>query len=207
MNINSGELKHRILLQKRQISNTIDGYVNETFIDHKKVWARAKNLFGNEYFAALAANAENTIKFTIRYRTDITSDMIIIFNGKTYSISFHDNINHENKYLELKAVETLFKSFVLFRKEKAMDSLNRPINSQPKMQGVYQCCFKLKNESYVDETPQYTINKTITIMTSLNVYIKPGDIIQIDNDKYIASVPLNVMNKYFEINLTLKKDA
>lgn len=44
--------------------------------------------------------------FTIRYPvTEITRDMLIIFNNKTYEIQYLNNINEENVELEIQAKE------------------------------------------------------------------------------------------------------
>lgn len=44
--------------------------------------------------------------FTIRYpKTEITRDMVVLFNGKTYTIEYLNNVNEENVELEIQAKE------------------------------------------------------------------------------------------------------
>ena len=44
--------------------------------------------------------------FTIRYpKTEITRDMIIEFNSKTYTIEYLNNVDEENVELEIQAKE------------------------------------------------------------------------------------------------------
>lgn len=44
--------------------------------------------------------------FTIRYpKTEINRDMLIDFNGKTYSIEYLNNVNENNVELEIQAKE------------------------------------------------------------------------------------------------------
>ncbi|WP_431188446.1 phage head closure protein [Caloranaerobacter azorensis] len=74
-------------------------------MDIKTVWARVSNLYGKEYFAAAAVQAENTIKFLIRYTDGIDTDMRILFKGKQYNITSIDNIKYANKFIEIKATE------------------------------------------------------------------------------------------------------
>jgi SPP1 family predicted phage head-tail adaptor len=100
-----GDLKKRITFQK--LTNIINdnGFEIENWIDVKTVWARVSNLYGKEYFAAAAVQAENTIKFLIRYTDGIDTDMRILFKGKQYNITSIDNIKYANKFIEIKATE------------------------------------------------------------------------------------------------------
>lgn len=100
-----GDLRHRITLQK--LTNTVNenGFELETWEDVKTVWAAASNLHGREYFAAAAVQAENTVKFTIRYLEGLDTAMRILFRGKQYNITAIDNIKYQNRYLEIKALE------------------------------------------------------------------------------------------------------
>ena len=103
--MNPGELRHRIRLQKLETVVNENGFEEEEWIDHKKVWASIKNLHGREYFEAAAVQKENTVKFIIRYLPGIDTSMKILFKGKNYDITSIDNIRYENKYIEIKGVE------------------------------------------------------------------------------------------------------
>lgn len=103
--MNPGELRHRIRLQKLETVVNENGFEEEEWIDHKKVWASIKNLHGREYFEAAAVQKENTVKFVIRYVPGIDTSMKILFKGKYYDITQIDNIRYENKYIEIKGVE------------------------------------------------------------------------------------------------------
>lgn len=50
-------------------------------------WARIEGFRGKEYYEAQRVNNENTFKITIRYRKNITADMIIKYAGDTYYIN------------------------------------------------------------------------------------------------------------------------
>ena len=102
-----GELKHRITLQKLVTVVNPNGFEVETWEDFKTVWAAASNLHGREYFAAAAVQAENTVKFTIRYLAGIDSAMRILFQGKQYNITAIDNIKYQNRFIEIKAQEVV----------------------------------------------------------------------------------------------------
>lgn len=100
-----GELRYRITLQKLSSTTNDNGFEVENWIDIKIVWASVCNLYGKEYFEAAAAQAEKTVKFTIRFIDGIDETMRIMFKGKIYNITFIDNIKYRNKFIEIKALE------------------------------------------------------------------------------------------------------
>lgn len=101
----SEELKHRITIQVLETLTNENGFEIETWVDFRDLWAAVTNLHGREYFAAAAVQAENTVKFTIRYTDEIDTTMRIFFKGKQYNITSIDNIKYENKFIEIMAME------------------------------------------------------------------------------------------------------
>jgi len=100
-----GEMRHRITIQRVTISTNDNGYEVETPEVIKEVWAKVSNLHGKEFFEAKAVQAENTVKFTIRYISGFDQSMQILFQGKTYNITAIDNIKYRNEYIEIQAKE------------------------------------------------------------------------------------------------------
>lgn len=100
-----GDLRHRITLQKYNETTDDEGFSTQEWQDIATVWASVENLFGREYWQAAAIQAENTVKFIIRYRKDVTTDMRIQFQGQQYEIISIDNIKYKNEYIEIKAKE------------------------------------------------------------------------------------------------------
>lgn len=100
-----GDLRHRIILQKFVETTDEEGFSTQEWQDVATVWASVENLYGREYWQAAAIQAENTVKFIIRYRNDITNDMRIKFKDKLYNIISIDNIKYRNEYKEIKAKE------------------------------------------------------------------------------------------------------
>ncbi|MDO3680428.1 phage head closure protein [Paenibacillus ehimensis] len=81
-------LNRRITFQKQDGFTTNDeGISVPNWVDHATVWASRRPLRGREFFAAAAVNAENTVRYEIRYRPGITPDMRLLDSGRTYSIS------------------------------------------------------------------------------------------------------------------------
>ncbi len=71
-----------------------------------ETWANVKTTKG---FTLIASNSDFEkayTNFTIRYpKTEITRDMIIVFNKKEYTIEYLNNIDEENIELEIQAKE------------------------------------------------------------------------------------------------------
>lgn len=100
-----GELRHKIVLLEQVSEINERGFEIQSFNEYKSVWAKVLNLSGKEYFQAAAINAENTLKFVIRYLENINLNMRILFKGKQYNIISIDNIKYEKRFIEIKALE------------------------------------------------------------------------------------------------------
>lgn len=100
-----GDLRHRITLQKYTETTDEEGFSIQEWQDIATVWASIENLYGREYWQAAAIQAENTIKFIIRYRKDLPNDMRIKFQDQHYEIISINNIKYKNEYIEIKAKE------------------------------------------------------------------------------------------------------
>lgn len=100
--------KYNKLISIYQVNNGEDecGFKKETKTLLLKTWANVKTTKG---FTLIANNSDFEkayTNFTIRYpKTEITRDMIIEFNSKTYTIEYLNNINEENVELEIQAKE------------------------------------------------------------------------------------------------------
>ena len=101
--MNPGELRHRITLQRLTTTTNENGFEIEEWTDVKTVWASITNLHGREYYEAAAVQAEQTVKFTIRYLSGVDTSMRILFQGKQYNITSIDNIKYQNRFIEIRA--------------------------------------------------------------------------------------------------------
>lgn len=100
-----GTLNKRITIQELKTTINDNGFEVEDWIYFKTVWADVSNLYGREYFDAMAVQMENTVKFTIRYLAGIDTSMRISFGDKHYNITSIDNIKYRNRFIEIKAME------------------------------------------------------------------------------------------------------
>ena len=108
-NVNIGKLDKRITIQKFSTYQNENGFDIEDWVDYKTIWASINNLWGKEFYAAKAVNAENTVEFVVRYSRDLaninTKEYRIFWNNRAFNITFIDNIQYENKWLKIKAIE------------------------------------------------------------------------------------------------------
>lgn len=105
--MNPGELDKRITFQRLTTTTNENGFEEESLEDVNTVWAKVSNLHGREYFQAAAVQAENTVKFMIRYLEGIDTSMKILFQGRQYNITSIDNIKYQNRFMEIKAQEVV----------------------------------------------------------------------------------------------------
>lgn len=98
MSYTAQELNRKITFQEEHIQqDPATGEMVRTWTDHVTVFAKVEPLVGREYLAAAAIQAEDTTKFTCRYRGDLNASMRIAFGGKHYNIQSIQNIRSRNR--------------------------------------------------------------------------------------------------------------
>lgn len=106
---NIGDLRHRITIEKYITTQNENGFDIEKWTPYKTVGASINNLWGKEFYAAKAVQAENTVEFICRYSKNLetlnTKEYRIFWNDRAFNITFIDNIQYKNKWLKIKAIE------------------------------------------------------------------------------------------------------
>ena len=98
MTYTAQELNRKITFRQVTVTqNPSTGEMVETWTDYLSVFAKVEPLVGREYLAAAAIQAEDTTKFTIRYRGDIDPTMQIAFDGKDFNIQSSQNNRSANR--------------------------------------------------------------------------------------------------------------
>ena len=98
MSYTAQELNRKITFQEEIITQDPDtGEMVTAWVDVDSVFAKVEPLVGREYMAAAAIQAEDTTKFTCRYRGDLNASMRIVFDGKNYNIQSIQNIKAANR--------------------------------------------------------------------------------------------------------------
>ncbi len=96
----AGKLRHSITIQ---VMNT-----NETWSDLVTCQAQVNGLSGNEYWAASAEQAQNSVDFVVRYTTTLAAIVPqttrILFRGDRYDVQSIDNFMYQNRSLKFRTV-------------------------------------------------------------------------------------------------------
>jgi SPP1 family predicted phage head-tail adaptor len=99
------DLRHRITLQQKTTTRDAEGNVRETWADVATVWAAFEPIRGREYFQAASVNAENTVRFRIRYRQGVTPTMRVVYGGRVFDIKSVIDVNERHLEIELMCQE------------------------------------------------------------------------------------------------------
>ena len=101
---NAQELNKRIELQAYvETVDPLTGYETQAWQTYAEAFAKVEPLVGREYFQAKATQAENTVKFTLRWRPGVEPKHRILFDGKAYDIQSVINIKSRNRELLIMA--------------------------------------------------------------------------------------------------------
>lgn len=103
MNVNPGELNKKISIMALETVTNENGIEEETRVVQFTPWAKVSNMSGAEMFKNNSDYSKVTTRFLIRYRKDIevTTDMKIVFKDKIYNITYVNNYNFSNEYLDI----------------------------------------------------------------------------------------------------------
>lgn len=104
--INAGKYNKKITIYQTQIVEDDQGFQTTEKTVILQPYANVKTTKGFTLIANGSDFEKAFTNFTIRYPiTEITRDMLIEFNGKTYSIEYLNNINEADVELEIQAKE------------------------------------------------------------------------------------------------------
>ena len=104
--INPGKYNKKIsILQVKEVEDN-DGFLNKEEIIILNPFANVKTTKGFTLISSGSDFEKAYTNFTIRYpKTEITRDMLIKYNSKTYTIEYLNNIDEANVELEIQAKE------------------------------------------------------------------------------------------------------
>lgn len=98
-------------IEIQHFSETIDviGQRIQSWNTLFKPWASVNGVGGREYYKAAQTNSENDMIFKIRYSNKLnnclTSEIRILYNGKTYDIKHIDDYMQQHRELVIRASE------------------------------------------------------------------------------------------------------
>lgn len=107
--ISSQDLRNKIAIERKIETKNEDDFNTVSWIPLKIVWAKVNGLFGKEYWSAKEYSAENTVIFSIRYKScsDLSINDRIVFDERIFNIKSIDNVLFRNVELKIKAEELI----------------------------------------------------------------------------------------------------
>lgn len=99
--MNPAQFNKRIIFQKFQETEGENGFRQKEWVDFKPVWAMIKTVQGREFFQAAQLQAENIVRFVVRYAAGYSTDMRIDYQGRTFEIQSIINDDEMNKTLTI----------------------------------------------------------------------------------------------------------
>lgn len=104
----AGRLRHQITVESAVESEDAYGDITSSWSTLYTARASVEPLVGREYYAAQQVNAENNVKFRMRYSATIattTAKMRVLFDGRYFDIQSVINIEERNKEMLLMTIE------------------------------------------------------------------------------------------------------
>ena len=100
--LNAGALRNRAEFLRRTV--TVEhGISRERWETVFTCWCGVEPLSDKEFWEAAAINRENEVRFTIRYRKDVSAEMRIRLDGIVYDITYILDKNNRHEALEILA--------------------------------------------------------------------------------------------------------
>ena len=87
----------------RRVVTVNHGISQERWETDFSCWCGVEPLSGREFWEAAAINRENEVRFTIRYRKDVSPEMRIRLDGTVYDITSILDKNNRHEALEILA--------------------------------------------------------------------------------------------------------
>lgn len=100
-----GDLRLRVTLQAEGATSDDGGGYVSSWEDIASVWAQIVPLTGNEVFVHARVEAHVTHRITMRYRSDVTTAMRLIYQERVFNIRAVLNSDERNRWLYLLAEE------------------------------------------------------------------------------------------------------
>ena len=100
--------RRKILIQELVSTENAMGDKIESWSNWKELWAEKTNLFGNEYYAAMAVNEEHTVIFTVKHVSFLdqlnAAQHRIIYEGKIFDVKNIDYLKDDGMWVKIKAL-------------------------------------------------------------------------------------------------------
>ena len=105
MAIKAGDLRTQVVLMRpdgRETGRNETQKRGVTYTDAATVWAAKADVSGREFFAAHAANAEDVVTFTVRFRDDVDSRWRLRHHRTVYDILEVNGLGYMQDFMRIK---------------------------------------------------------------------------------------------------------
>jgi len=82
----AGPLRHRVTIEQKNPTRDTHGGEVPGWTTLATVWAAVEFLQGREYFDAQQIQAQANVRVRLRYRSDVTSDMRVVWDSRNFLI-------------------------------------------------------------------------------------------------------------------------
>lgn len=200
------KINFRSLITINEIIETVeDGIKKQCWQECSKHYSQIENKMARTSFSQIGYFSDNQYKFTLRYSNGISKYNSITYKDKHFAITEVNNVNEENKIIEINATELVLKTCTVIRDSIEKDTLNRPTRVT-KIVGEYPCYLFRKYMNYTAGVPNTVADETYILVSTPSIDIQAGDIVEIDNVRYISTIPFKPTPYKTEIEITVKKD-
>lgn len=97
-----GKLRHKISLLKREVAQDDIGQSTAEYTPFCEAWSSVEPLTFKETLAVGSERAEITVRMRMRYLPNITADMRVVHNEKTYEIV--SLLDRDLRHIELELI-------------------------------------------------------------------------------------------------------
>jgi len=103
--VRAGELRHRVTIQQKSVVRDSYGEEDVTWTNVATVWGSVEPLQGREFIEAKQTQAEITTRIRIRYRSSISPEMRVVWDGHIYDIEAVIDVGGRKRELQLMCTE------------------------------------------------------------------------------------------------------
>lgn len=100
---NAGQLRHLVEIQ-RPVDMGTDAAGNRlvSWVTDYTVYASPRDVSGREYLAAAAIQAESVVTLVIRYLSELTTDMRVMWGGAPWDIVQVNHLEYRGDWMTIK---------------------------------------------------------------------------------------------------------
>ena len=98
----AGDLRHPLTLMAPETTVNAVGRPVKTWRDHVTVYAAKADVSGREFYQAQAYHAEDTVTWTLRWRSDVTPECRVRHGGQVYEIIEVNHLGYKYDFIRLK---------------------------------------------------------------------------------------------------------